>query len=338
MFVTKLNATGSALAYSTFLGGAAVDNGERVDGRQWRQRVRRWASTSSTDFPTTAGAFDTTANGAFDGTLTKLNAAGSALVYSTYLGGNDFDGGAGLAVDGAGNAYVAGSTPSANFPTTPGAYDTTFNGGDAFVTKFNAAGSALVYSTFIGGSDFDSISAIVLDAAGNAWLTRRHQLGRLPGHRRRPRHDVQRRRRRDHRRAERGRFGAAVLDLPGRLAERGRRRHRPRSDRRHLRHRQRRSRRTSRPRSERSTGSGTATSRSSGATPSSPSSTSMPTGPRRRRRRRSRRHRRWSSPCNGSSQPQPITFDWNEAAGAVSYTIQIDDSSAFTAPLVRDQR
>jgi hypothetical protein len=122
-------------------------------------------------FPTTAGAFDATANGAFDRTLTKLNAAGSALVYSTYFGGNDFDGGAGLVVDSAGHAYVAGSTPSANFPTTPGAYDTTFNNGDAFLAKFNATGSALVFSTFVGGSDYDSFSAVVLDTAGNAWLT-----------------------------------------------------------------------------------------------------------------------------------------------------------------------
>ena len=140
------------------------------DGRQWRQRVLL-GFTSSTDFPTTAGTFDTTANGAFDATLTKLNAAGSALVYSTYLGGNDFDGGSGLIVDSAGNAYVTGGTPSANFPTTPGAYDRTFNNGDAFLTKFNAAGSALVFSTFVGGSDFDSFSAVVLDTAGNAWLT-----------------------------------------------------------------------------------------------------------------------------------------------------------------------
>ena len=141
------------------------------DGRQRRQRVcaglhelrptSRPPRARSTPPPTAA----------FDGTLTKLNPAGSALVYSTYFGGNDFDGGAGLVVDGAGNAYVAGSTPSANFPTTAGAYDTTFNNGDAFLTKFNAAGSALVFSTLVGGSDFDSFSAVVLDAAGNAWLT-----------------------------------------------------------------------------------------------------------------------------------------------------------------------
>src|SRR3954454_16058438 len=170
MFITKLNPTGSALLYSTYLGGTTVDDGQNITvdsaGNAYALGFSR-----SLDFPTTAGAFDTTANGAFDVTLTKLNPAGSGLVYSTYIGGNDFDSAGGLTVDGAGNAYIAGGTPSPDWPTTPGAYDTTFNNGDAFVTKFNPAGSALVYSTFIGGSDLDSAASIVLDTSGNAWLT-----------------------------------------------------------------------------------------------------------------------------------------------------------------------
>ncbi len=169
MFLTKLNPTGSALAYSTFIGGTAVDNGDHV-ALDSGNNAYVVGSTSSIDFPTTTGAFDTTHNGAFDGTVTKVNSAGSALVYSTYLGGSDFDGGAAVAVDGAGSAHVVGGTPSANFPVTPGAFDTTFNNGDAYVAKFDPAGSALVYSTFIGGSNFDSIGSIVLDAAGNAWM------------------------------------------------------------------------------------------------------------------------------------------------------------------------
>ena len=80
--------------------------------------------TRSVDFPVTPGAFDTTANGAFDLFVAKLNAAGSNLVYATYLGGADFDSGGGLAIDGAGNAYVSGATASLNFPTTAGALDT----------------------------------------------------------------------------------------------------------------------------------------------------------------------------------------------------------------------
>jgi hypothetical protein len=170
MFVTKLNPTGSALTYSTYLGGTTVDNGQNIvvdsGGNAFALGFSR-----SVDFPTTAGAFDRTANGAFDATLTKLNPGGSALVYSTYLGGNDFDGASGLTVDGAGNAYVSGSTPSLDWPTTAGAFDRVNNNNDAFVTKLNAAGSALVYSTFVGGSDFDSLGAIVLDTSGNAWLT-----------------------------------------------------------------------------------------------------------------------------------------------------------------------
>jgi hypothetical protein len=107
--------------------------------------------TFSADFPTTAGTFDTTFNGAVDAFVTKLNASGSALVYSTFLGGATEERGRGIAVR-EGRAYVTGLTQSANYPTTRGAFDTTFNGGtaDAFVTKLNAAGSALVYSTFLG--------------------------------------------------------------------------------------------------------------------------------------------------------------------------------------------
>ena len=138
MFVTKLNAAGSALAYSTFLGGAAVDNGAGV-AVDSGGNAYAMGFTSSTDFPTTAGAFDRTQNGGFDVTLTKLNPAGSALVFSTYLGGAGFDSGNDLTVDSGGNAYVAGGTGSTNFPTTAGAFDTTSDGNDAFVTKFNAS-------------------------------------------------------------------------------------------------------------------------------------------------------------------------------------------------------
>ena len=90
--------------------------------------------------------------------MTKLNASGSALAYSTFLGGTDDDRGEDIAVDGRGRAYVTGLTDSADYPTTPGAFDSTFNGGfrDAFVTKLNASGSALAYSTFLGGTDSDA--------------------------------------------------------------------------------------------------------------------------------------------------------------------------------------
>ena len=129
--------------------------------------------TSSTDFPTTPGAFDTDSRTAGSTcTLTKLNPAGSALVYSTYLGGAGFDGGSGLAVDGGGNAYVAGGTGSTNFPTTAGAFDTTVRRQRRVRDEVQRQpGRRLVYSTVFGGTDSDSASGIVLDAAGNAWLT-----------------------------------------------------------------------------------------------------------------------------------------------------------------------
>jgi hypothetical protein len=105
-----------------------------VDGRG---RAYVTGNTFSADFPTTPGAFDRTFNGAEDAFVTKLNPAGSALGYSTFLGGTSFDAGRGIAVDGSGRVYVTGYTPSAEYPTTPGAFDTSFNGidVDAFVTK-----------------------------------------------------------------------------------------------------------------------------------------------------------------------------------------------------------
>jgi hypothetical protein len=171
VFVTKLNAAGSALVYSTYLGGSLVDlpGDIVVDSANTAFVV---GDTRSPDFPTTAGAFDTTANGAFDGFVTRLNATGSALVYSTFLGGSDMEGAGSIALDAAGHAYVAGATPSADFPTTPGAFDTVLDGGyDAFVTKLDATGSLLVFSTFVGGSEGDSFSGIALDASGSVWLS-----------------------------------------------------------------------------------------------------------------------------------------------------------------------
>jgi hypothetical protein len=126
------------------------------------------------NFPTTAGAFQTFNAGRLvpDAFVTKLNPTGSALVYSTYLGGSDGDNGSGIVVDATGNAYVTGTTVSTNFPTTAGAFQT-FNAGrlDAFVTKLNPTGSALVYSTYLGSSGNDNGFGIAVDATGNAYVT-----------------------------------------------------------------------------------------------------------------------------------------------------------------------
>jgi hypothetical protein len=184
-FVTKLNPTGSALVYSTFLGGGASDAGGfaldagssiAIDSDD---NAYVTGSTDSTNFPTTPGAFQTTylrnccEFPPFHAFVTKLNPAGSALVYSTYLGGGSSDGGSGIKVDAGGNAYVTGSTSSIDFPTTIGAFQATFAGDfrDAFVTKLNPAGTALVYSSFLGGSSDDSASGIAVDAIGNAYVT-----------------------------------------------------------------------------------------------------------------------------------------------------------------------
>src|SRR5204863_14501 len=143
-FVTKLNAAGTALLYSTYLGGGNNNeaHGIALDGNG---QAYVTGFTTSNDFPTTPGAFDRTHNGNTDAFVTKLNAAGTALVYSTYLGGSGDDQPGGIALDGSGQAYVTGVTTSPDFPTTPGAFDTTINSNsDAFATKLNAAGTALI--------------------------------------------------------------------------------------------------------------------------------------------------------------------------------------------------
>ena len=268
--------------------------------------------------------------------LTKLNPAGSALVYSTYLGGSDFDSASGLVVDGAGSAYVTGGAV-AELPDTPGAYDTTPDGGDGFVIKLNPAGSALVFSTFIGGSDFDSTSDVVLDPAGNAWLTGGTTSADFPVTAGCARHHLQRRRRRDHRRAEPDRFGAPLLDAPRRLAIGGRRRHRAATRPATSTSPARPSRRTSRRRSARSTGLEWRPLDLLGRRVRHEDRHPRQYLDAGRRRPACRSHRRSRRRPTPSSQPQPITFDWNDVAEAVSYTIQIDDSSAFRAPLIREQ-
>ena len=172
-FVTKLNPAGSALVYSTFIGGNVFDAAQGIE-LDSSQNVYITGRTTSPNFPTVNPIQGTFAGGSSDAFVTKLNAAGTALVYSTYLGGTDFENGSGIAVDSAGNAYLAGQTRSTNFPTA-NAIQGTFGGGtpdgDAFVAKINAAGSALVYSTYLGGSDNDAGFDIAVDSAGSAHVT-----------------------------------------------------------------------------------------------------------------------------------------------------------------------
>lgn len=334
MFVTKLNATGSALAYSTYIGGTQVDNGERVavDGGG---NAYVLGFSSSLDFPTTAGAFDRTSNGDFDVTLTKVNPSGSGLVYSTYLGGAGSDSVGGLVVNDAGEAYVSGGTGSLNFPTTAGALSTPPDGSDNFVTKFNAAGSALVYSAVFGGTASDGANGIDLDAAGNAWITGTTSSTNYPttadAADRTANGGV------DVFISELNAAGSALLystlqggsqtdvgtdvavDTVGDVYVTGR---------------------TLSLDFPATVGAFdtvfagdlsifwgdafvtkidvSATTNAAVAPPATPDTPTL------------------LSPANADTPPQPITFDWSNVTSAVSYTIQIDDSSTFTAPLVRD--
>ena len=170
-FVTRLNATGTALVYSTFLGGGGGDIGYGIAINSNEAFVTGVAPNSVNSFPTTAGAFDTIRDGTADAFVTRMNAAGSGLIYSTFLGA-DLTQGTGIAVNAAGEAFVTGSTTDTAFPTTVGAADTTYNGqGDVFVTRLNAAGSVLIYSTFLGGSGEERLAAIAINGTSDAFMT-----------------------------------------------------------------------------------------------------------------------------------------------------------------------
>src|SRR5262249_41914191 len=138
-------------------------------------------TTTSIDFPV-VGPLQMTNHGENDAILAKLNAAGSTLVYSTFLGGKGLDIAYAIAVDASGNAYATGSTSSADFPTTPGAFDHTcgtkdcggfyyYTFSDVWVAKVDASGSALAYSTFLGGDGDDIGLGIAVDSAGNTYIT-----------------------------------------------------------------------------------------------------------------------------------------------------------------------
>lgn len=158
----------SDIVYSTFFGGTAEERGYGI-ATDDLGRTYVTGNTYSTEFPNSPGVFDPSYNGGSDAYALSLGPGGS-LVYATFLGGSSSDEGRDIAVDSDGQAYVTGWTSSTNFPTTPGAYDTTFNGvADGFVTRLNPTGSALGYSTFIGQSGDDRGHGIAVDGAGRAY-------------------------------------------------------------------------------------------------------------------------------------------------------------------------
>jgi len=174
-FITKLDPSGTALVYSTYIGGAnsnATNDSGKGIAVDSSGSAYITGSTSSTDFPTVNPIQAVYGGGITDGFVTKLDSSGSALVYSTYLGGDgENDYGSGIVVDSSGNAYITGLTESTNFPTSLNAFQP-LNGGDAdaFVTKLDSSG-ALVYSTYLGGVDWDGGLAIAVDSSGNAYVT-----------------------------------------------------------------------------------------------------------------------------------------------------------------------
>jgi uncharacterized protein (TIGR03437 family) len=197
-FVAKYTAAG-ALSYVTYLGGKGDDVGAAI-AVDASGNAYVTGFTSSSDFPTTRGAFQATYGGAGgsgqyiagvagpfgDAFIAKLNSTGTALTYCTYLGGSADEKASAIAVDGAGNAYVGGTTLSTNFPTS-NAFQTTNKGsggsapflgpgtppylvnGDGFVTAINPSGSALLFSTYLGGTLDDGVTAIAVDSAGNVY-------------------------------------------------------------------------------------------------------------------------------------------------------------------------
>jgi uncharacterized repeat protein (TIGR01451 family) len=157
------------LVYSTFLGGSGLDFGNSIavdsSGNAYIA-----GQTESLNFPTSA-PLQSTNGGGSDAFVAKLNAAGSALIYSTFIGGTDDDTAASVAIDNAGHAYITGQTFSTNFPVHTALHPTLSGSADAFVAKLNSAGSALVYSTYLGGHGTELGNSIAVDSAGNAYVT-----------------------------------------------------------------------------------------------------------------------------------------------------------------------
>src|SRR5450432_860290 len=200
-FLTKISAAGDKIVYSTVIAGHGKDCGAGSSCFLSTRNTEGVAvavdaagnaylagNTNTNDLPSTTGAFLEKGTGAF---VAKVNASGTGLAYLTLIGATNYilvpfnnpaNTASALAVDAAGNAYLAGFTNDPRFPATAGAYQPTFDGpaipaeypgppSDAFVAKLNPAGSAMVWATFIGGKDADRANAVAVDGSGNVWVT-----------------------------------------------------------------------------------------------------------------------------------------------------------------------
>lgn len=178
--VGKLNLTTNTMLFSTYYGGVASDAMNLASGGvDAAGNIYFGGVSNSFDYPVTSNAFQTENGGSDDVVITKLNGAGTAVIYSTFLGGNLVDAADALAVDPSGNAYVTGFTRSSNYPLK-NAFQPELNDPDAFVTKLNPSGSELVFSTFLGGSNLERGSGIAADAGGNCYVTGRSNSGNFP--------------------------------------------------------------------------------------------------------------------------------------------------------------
>lgn len=171
--VFKLNASGNALLYASYLGGTLTDQANSIvldeDGSAYIAGY-----TFSLDFPV-LNAYQATHGGDVDAFVTKVSPDGSAIAYSTFIGGSSFERAMSIKIDGSDNFYIAGLTQSTDYPTTANAFQIAYHGGaftgEAFLTRFNATGSSIIYSTFLGGISSDYANDLALDTSGNVYIT-----------------------------------------------------------------------------------------------------------------------------------------------------------------------